>query len=47
MEIRPIIQSQFFIIRHIQQHAGELYERLGSKEKIKFDWVSETPEYLK
>jgi len=40
------LELQLYNIRHIQQHAGELYERLGSKEKIEFDWVSQTPEYL-
>jgi len=41
------LELQFFSIRHIQQHAGELYERLGSKANIEFDWVSQTPEYLR
>ena len=34
------LELQFYNIRHIQQHTGELYERLGSYEKIKLDWVS-------
>ncbi len=40
------LELQFYNIRHIQQHAGELYERLGSREKIELDWVSQTPKYL-
>ncbi len=39
------LELQFYNMRHIQQHAGELYERLGSF--IELDWVSRTPEYLK
>ena len=34
------LELQFYNIRHIQQHTGELYERLGSRENIKLDWVS-------
>jgi hypothetical protein len=34
------MELQFYNIRHIQQHTGELYERLGSHENIKLDWVS-------
>jgi hypothetical protein len=34
------MELHFYNIRHIQQHTGELYERLGSQEKIKLDWVS-------
>jgi hypothetical protein len=42
------LELQFYNIRHIQQHAGELYERLGafSTENIELNWVSKTPEYL-
>jgi hypothetical protein len=32
-------ELQFVNIRHIQQHAGELYERLGARRKIKLDWA--------
>lgn len=39
------LELQLYNIRHIQQHAGELYERLGSN--IEIDWVSQTPDYLK
>ena len=41
------LELQFYNIRHIQQHAGELYERLGSRESIELDWVSQIPDYLK
>jgi len=34
------LELQFYNIRHIQQHAGELFERLGSNAKIELDWVS-------
>jgi len=37
------LELQFYNIRHIQQHTGELYERLGSSENIKLDWVSTQP----
>ena len=40
------LELQLYNIRHIQQHAGELYEHLGSREKIELDWVSRTPDYL-
>jgi len=33
------LELQFVNIRHIQQHAGELYERLGARKKIKLDWA--------
>ena len=34
------LELQFINIRHIQQHAGELYERLGAHEKtIELDWA--------
>ncbi len=33
------LELQFINIRHIQQHAGELYETLGSREHIELDWV--------
>jgi hypothetical protein len=32
-------ELQFINIRHIQQHTGELYERLGTHENIELDWV--------
>jgi hypothetical protein len=34
------LELQFYNIRHIQQHTGELYERLGTRENIELDWVS-------
>lgn len=33
------LELQFINIRHIQQHAGELYETLGSRENIELGWV--------
>jgi len=33
------LEMQFINIRHIQQHAGELYECLGSRKNIELDWV--------
>ena len=38
------LELQFYNIRHIQQHAGELFERLGSSAHIELDWVSLVPE---
>ena len=40
------LELQIYNIRHIQQHAGELYERLGARESIDVDWVSSCPDYL-
>jgi hypothetical protein len=34
------LELQFYNIRHIQQHTGELYERLGAHENIELNWVS-------
>jgi hypothetical protein len=34
------MELQFYNIRHIQQHTGELYERLGAHEDIELGWVS-------
>ena len=34
------LELQFYNIRHIQQHAGELYERLGAHENIELGWIS-------
>jgi hypothetical protein len=34
------LELQFYNIRHIQQHTGELYERLGTHETIELGWVS-------
>ena len=33
------LELQFINIRHIQQHAGELYETLGTREHIELGWV--------
>jgi hypothetical protein len=33
------LELQFVNIRHIQQHAGELYERLGARRNIKLAWA--------
>jgi hypothetical protein len=33
------LELQFYIIRHTQQHAGELFERLGARAGIDLDWV--------
>ncbi|HEY3288530.1 MAG TPA: DinB family protein, partial [Anaerolineae bacterium] len=34
------LELQIYNIRHLQQHTGELYERLGTRAGIEFDWVS-------
>jgi hypothetical protein len=33
------LELQIYNIRHIQQHTGELYERLGTSSQIELDWV--------
>lgn len=33
------LELQFYNIRHIQQHVGELCERLGERSGIAIDWV--------
>lgn len=33
------LQLQFYNIRHIQHHTGELYERLGTRADIEVRWV--------
>jgi hypothetical protein len=38
------LELQFYNIRHLQQHVGELYERLGTKAEIELDWVSLVPD---
>ena len=35
------LELQLYNIRHIQQHTGELYERLGSRENVKLSWVGQ------
>ena len=34
------LELQFYNIRHIQQHTGELYERLDAHGNIELGWVS-------
>ena len=38
------LELQFYTIRHIQQHCGELCERLGVVENIDVDWVGTMPD---
>ncbi len=33
------LELQFYNIRHLQQHTGELMERLGARADIGIDWV--------
>jgi hypothetical protein len=33
------LEHQFYNIRHIQQHTGELAERIGTMENIEIEWV--------
>jgi hypothetical protein len=33
------LELQIYTIRHIQQHAGELMERLGTRADVEVDWV--------
>ncbi len=35
------LELQFYNIRHIQQHTGELYERLGSRENVELGWADQ------
>jgi hypothetical protein len=37
------LELQFYTIRHIQQHTGELFERLGTRANIELDWVGKQP----
>lgn len=37
------LQLQFYNIRHIQHHTGELYERLGNRAGIEVRWVGMGP----
>jgi hypothetical protein len=37
------LELQLYNIRHVQQHAGELFERLGTRENIELDWVGIAP----
>ena len=38
------LELQFYNIRHLQQHIGELCERLGAKGDIEVGWVAMKPE---
>ena len=33
------LEAQFYNLRHLQQHIGELCERLGAKGEIEVDWI--------
>jgi hypothetical protein len=33
------LELQFINIRHIQQHTGELFETVGTRENIELDWM--------
>jgi hypothetical protein len=33
------LELQFYNIRHLQHHTGELYERLGTRVNIDLDWI--------
>lgn len=37
------LELQFYNIRHIQQHTGELCERLGKEANLDIDWVGMMP----
>jgi hypothetical protein len=37
------LELQFYTIRHIQQHAGELMERLGTRANLELPWVGTRP----
>ena len=37
------LELQFYNIRHVQQHTGELCERLGVKGEVEVDWVGQAP----
>jgi hypothetical protein len=34
-----LLELQFYNIRHLQQHTGELMERLGARADVRIDWV--------
>jgi hypothetical protein len=38
------LELQFYNVRHIQQHTGELMERLGSRAQVDVDWVGKQPQ---
>ena len=37
------MELQFYNIRHLQQHIGELCERLWVRDQIEIDWVGMQP----
>jgi hypothetical protein len=37
------LELQFYTIRHLQQHTGELMERLGTRLGVDIDWVGSGP----
>jgi hypothetical protein len=37
------LELQFYNIRHLQQHTGELCERLGARGDIEVGWVGQAP----
>ena len=37
------LEQQIYSIRHLQQHTGELYERLGARAAIDLKWVGDIP----
>jgi len=38
------LELQFYNIRHIMQHTGELSERLGARGEVEIGWVGMKPE---
>jgi hypothetical protein len=36
-------ELQLYTLRHIQQHTGELMERLGARANVELDWVGQWP----
>jgi hypothetical protein len=39
------MELQFYNIRHLQHHAGELCERLGTEAGIDVDWIGMKPDH--
>jgi hypothetical protein len=39
------LELQFYNIRHIQQHTGELCERLGAAGDVEVEWVGTKSEW--
>ena len=37
------LELQFYNIRHVQQHTGELFERVSASEDIELHWVGGKP----